>query len=309
MGDGTGLAEYLERFGRLRQGKVGDHHRPHKPAMLLAVLSLADNGGLTENRIVPDPELVELFRKYFDVTRAGNDQCTPENPFFYLRGEDFWHLHARAGAQAPIEGMTAPGSWATIVDRVGYASLDEDLFALIATPVGRESLRETLIATYFPEGSQAIHAIVAQEQAIGSVRSEWADEAKPMNDEKSDARDAAFARTVKRAYDYRCAACGIRFVYEDTTLIDAAHLLPWAISHDDRPQNGMALCKNHHWVMDKRLLSPGPDLKWHVSKSLDRRIEGQTELLKLNGEKIILPAEDKMKPDPVALQWRVGQLR
>ncbi len=41
----------------------------------------------------------------------------------------------------------------------------------------------------------------------------------------------------------------------------------------------MALCKNHHWVMDKRLIAPGPDMQWHVSKRLDDRIEGQVEKL------------------------------
>jgi putative restriction endonuclease len=302
------LTEYVQRFSSLNQGTVGGHRRPHKPCMLLAVLSLADNGRLTENRIQPDPELVELFRKYFDATRGGNDRCTPENPFFYLKSEGFWLLHPTAGSQTSIEDLTAPGSWATIVDRVGHASLDDDLFVLIATPVQRESLRNALISTYFPEQREAILDIVAEEQSIGVVRDEWESEDRPAR-ETSAARDAAFARTVKRAYDYRCAACGIRFVYEDTTLIDAAHLMPWAMTNDDRPQNGMALCKNHHWVMDKRLLAPGPDLKWHVSRSLDRRIEGQMELIELNGEKIILPAEDKMKPDPLALEWRASQLR
>lgn len=309
MTNESAIEEYSQRFGSLSVSREGPRLRPHKPAMLLAVLSLADNGGLTENRIVPDPELVELFRRYFFVTRAGNDRCTPENPFYYLKSEGFWHLHAPDGSQQLIEAPTAPSSWASIMTRVGYASLDEELFSLMETPVGREALRETLITTYFPARGHELRGIVAQEQEIGAVRNEWDRKARSQEKERSDARDAAFARTVKRAYDYRCAACGIRFIYEDTTVIDAAHLMPWSISHDDRPQNGMALCKNHHWVMDQHLLAPGPDLKWHVSRVLDRRIEGQTELLELNGKRIILPAEERMKPDPVALEWRESQLR
>jgi putative restriction endonuclease len=303
------LTEYIEQFGNLGRGLVGGHRRPHKPCMLLSVLSLADNGRLTENEIPPDPELIELFKKYFEATRSGNDRCTPENPFFYLKNDGFWFLKAHAANQAQVDAMTSPGSWAAVVRLVAHVSLDDTLFALLASSAAREKLRDSLISTYFEDQRTEILAIAIEEMEIGSVRSEWEDGANAVQPERSDARDAAFARTVKRAYDYRCAACGIRFVYEDTTLIDAAHLMPWAISHDDRPQNGMALCKNHHWVMDTRLLAPGPDLKWHVSKSLDKRIEGQTELLKLNGEKIILPAEERMMPDIVALEWRASQLR
>ena len=40
---------------------------------------------------------------------------------------------------------------------------------------------------------------------------------------------------------YRCAACGLRFLYDEITIIDAAHLIPFSETHDDSPQNGMAL--------------------------------------------------------------------
>ena len=70
----------------------------------------------------------------------------------------------------------------------------------------------------------------------------------------------------------------------------------------------MALCKNHHWVMDKRLIAPGPDMQWHVSKCLDDRIEGQAKLLKLKGEKILLPTDKRLYPNTPALEWRVKRL-
>lgn len=309
MVDGTGLATYVERFGNLGVAREGPRPRPHKPAMLLAVLSLSENGRLTENRIVPDPELVELFKVYFHATRAGNDRCTPENPFLFLRSDGFWRLHAYPGHQAQVDTMASPGSWAAIVRLVAHASLDEALFTLMATPVAREALRDTLSDTYFPTRKAATLAISVQEQKVGIIRNEWANGAVTADEGKTDARDAAFARTVKQAYDYQCAACGLRFIYEDTTMIDAAHLMPWSTSHDDRPQNGMALCKNHHWVMDQHFCAPGPDLRWHVSDRLDRRLEGHSMLLALKGQDILLPKQKKLMPDPVALEWQLEQLR
>ena len=50
--------------------------------MLLAVLALADNGQLVENKIVYGPELLELFKRFFTIVRGATDQCTPWNPFF-----------------------------------------------------------------------------------------------------------------------------------------------------------------------------------------------------------------------------------
>jgi predicted restriction endonuclease len=119
MNSNTGLADYVRRFRNLNPGGPRDQPRPHKPCMLLAVLSLAENGRLTENEIYPDAELVELFRAYFEATSQGNDRCTPENPFFYLKSEGFWRLHAPAGSQSSLDAMSAPGSWAAIVRSVG----------------------------------------------------------------------------------------------------------------------------------------------------------------------------------------------
>jgi putative restriction endonuclease len=309
MSSASDLAVFVERFGNLGRGRAGAHRRPHKPCMLLSVLSLADNGRLTENEIHPDPELVELFRRYFEIARAADDRCTPENPFFYLKNDRFWHLKAHADNQAQLDAMSSPGSWAAMVRLVAHVSLDENLFALLADSSARETLRDTLISTYFQSQRAKILAIAADEQDIGSVRVHWKEGVDPAKGEKSEARKTAFARTVKQAYDYRCAACGIRFICEDTTLIDAAHLMPWSSTHDDRPQNGMALCKNDHWVMDHHLIAPGTDHKWHVSGRLDNRIEGHSRLLGFRDQDILLPKQKKLMPDPASLEWLIEKLR
>lgn len=277
--------------------------------MLLSVISLAENGRLLESQISPDPELLGLFRQYFEVTRACNDRCTPENPFFFLRGEGFWHLHPSAESAAErLEAMTGPGSWSNIVANVAFASLDEDLFELLTSDSARTALRDVLIDTYVPGSRTAILTITASEQQIGDARRSW-EEPPPDAEEEAPARSTAFARTVRQAYDYQCAFCGVRFVMNDDTVIDAAHLIPWNISHDDRPQNGMALCKNDHWIMDRHIIAPGPDRKWHVSRLLDERIQGQDKVLAHVGKPILLPSREQFHPSPAALEWRLEKLR
>ncbi len=40
-------------------------------------------------------------------------------------------------------------------------------------------------------------------------------------------------------YSHRCALCGIRMITpEGHTLVEAAHIRPWADCQDDRPANG-----------------------------------------------------------------------
>jgi putative restriction endonuclease len=317
-----GLQEYCSRLQTLHTDRRADGtSRPHKAVMLLAVLSLADNGQLPENRIVYGPELVELFKRFFGVVQQPTDQCTPWNPFFYLRRERFWHLHPVPGKDAVLEAMRAPHSTGGLLSAVAHVSLDDDLFALVAQPVSREALRLAIIDRYFSAQRKELLALCGEEWDIGRVRETWEHEGYRVGRGEAEGasenvRSAAFMRTVRQAYDYRCAACGIRFLFENITIIDAAHLIPFEETPDNSPQNGMALCKNHHWLMDCRLIAPGParggryeDLRWHVRDGLDDRIEGQRDVLELRNKRVIQPGDERLWPKREAIDWRMAMLR
>ena len=98
-------------------------------------------------------------------------------------------------------------------------------------------------------------------------------------------------------------------------MIDAAHLIPFSETRDDSPQNGISLCKNHHWLMDCHLMSPGPGRAgdyaqpiWHVKEALNNRIEGQREVLALRNELVIVPADARLRPKKEALDRRMELL-
>jgi len=116
-------------------------------------------------------------------------------------------------------------------------------------------------------------------------------------------------------YDYRCAACGVRVLLDQNlSLVEAAHLIPFEVSRNDMPTNGMALCPNHHWAMDLFLIAPCPDARrqagvWQVDgERLDDRIEGQRALVALAGKPVIPPSEEKFYPAIESLQWREQHL-
>jgi putative restriction endonuclease len=282
----------IARLYDLKRGRTGKHERPHKPILLLAVLDLIERELITANRILPSKELRDRFSAYFKIVRQGNDQNSPENPFYYLCSEGFWSLHPKRPSGAL--------SWAGLQREVSHASLRDDLYTLMCNPLQRELLREAIYSRYFADHRDALRSLCNTYTQKSSEQL--------VAEDPLPGRDAAFRKLVIDVYDYRCAACGLRLHIDTIVLVEAAHLIPWSESHDDNPRNGMALCRNHHYAMDRHLIAPTPDKVWKVSKRLDRRLEGQKDLIELNGEDIILPSLEQYHPRPEALEWRRERL-
>lgn len=274
----------------LKRDRSSGHEKPHKPVLLLAVMDLIERGEINDNRIVPSKELREVFTNYFKIVRQGNDQNSPENPFYYLCNEGFWTLHP----QRPSGSL----SWAGLKREVSHARISSELFALMCAPVSRELLREAIYSRYFSDHREALSHVCIQHTQT-EPEQQVAEEPTVLP-----GRDAAFRKLVIDVYDYRCAACGLRLHIDNIVLVEAAHLIPWSESHDDNPRNGMALCRNHHYAMDRHLIAPTPDNIWQVSKHLDDRRDGEVELVNLNHRSILLPKLEQYRPKPEALEWR-----
>jgi putative restriction endonuclease len=305
------LAAYADRFARLNVGSVGSHERPHKPVMLLALLDLFAQGTIKENRITYSPELLELFAEYFEAVREEGDQLTPINPFFYLRGDGFWHHHPRAGREMVLSALKAPPGVRAFQEISDYVALDDELFEILQDHAGRSALRDVLISRYFAPKRGQVGTIAQRESKIADYqrRLDEGGRVAESADVPEAVRNTAFSRIVRRAYDYRCAACGLRVVLGGGIyIVDAAHLIPFATSHDDDPCNGIALCKNHHWAMDRNLIAPTTERTWQVLPTLDDRLEGQRDLILLKGRSILLPHEPRYHPKAGALLWREREL-
>src|SRR5688572_7102540 len=89
-------------------GTGGDRHeRPHKPVLLLAVLDAITAGKARPDHVPWSHWLRERFAAYFAIVRSHNDECTPENPFYYLKTDGFWYPVA-VTAQGEIPLATTP---------------------------------------------------------------------------------------------------------------------------------------------------------------------------------------------------------
>lgn len=298
---------WLDRLYNLRRDKRGNHERPHKPALLLALFDRLDRLKRTENAFAPDEELVQTFRRYFEVVRQRDDRPTMENPFYHLCGDLLWELVPASGqGPAYVPGrVSGTPSLAALRRQVAHGRFVPEFWEIVREPFARHQLREAIIARYFPEKRAELQLLVgAPEPGVA----EAATEPEPLP-----GRDVAFRRIVLEVYDYTCAACGTRLVMGDDALVEAAHIIPFSIGRNDKPTNGLALCPNHHWAMDRHLIAPCPDAKerqgvWRVSRRLDDRLHGQRDLVALAGRAVIPPGEEKFYPAPEGLRWREEKL-
>ena len=276
----------------LKRDRSSGHEKPHKPALLLAVMDLIERGEITDNQIMPSQELREAFTAYFKIVRQGNDQNSPHNPFYYLCSEGFWQLSPQR--------TDAPKSWSALQRSVVHASILPDLYALMCAPLQRELLREAIYSRYFATHRNALrHVCIQQTQK---------DHPTVVGLAEVPGRDKAFRKLIIDVYDYRCAACGLRLHIDNIILVEAAHLIPWSETQDDNPRNGIALCRNHHYAMDRHLIAPTPDNIWKVSKRLDDRRDGEANLVALNNRRLLLPKAEQYTPHPEALEWRTERL-
>lgn len=307
----------LERVYRLRRDKRQQHERPHKPVLLLSLIDLLDRGLVSDNSFPLSEELVRTFKRHFAAVCAADDRPSIEQPYFHLAGDGFWQLVPAPGCEPiyrPGEASGAP-SVATLRRRVLHGTFDDEFWRLLSDPVSRHQLREAIIARYFANRRDSLTAVIVESRQASAVDTSPPDALPP-----TPARDSAFRRAILEIYDYRCAACGVRVLLNHgICLVEAAHLIPFAVSRNDNPNNGLALCPNHHWAMDRHLIAPCPPPPqetartagvWRVNgRQLDDRFEGQRDLLALDGKRVIPPAERMYYPSPEALRWREEQLR
>jgi len=188
------------------------------------------------------------------------------------------------------------------------------------TESGREALREALLQSCFSPEAQAL----LREQSV--INREAYDYSRIL-EEKSHlplvkeiieassyqpaARDQGFRRIVIKAYDHRCALCGVRIITpEQHSVVDAAHIVPWSKSQNDDIRNGMALCKLCHWAFDEGMMGVSDNYNVITSRQIAAAPNVPGFLLTLSGRGIILPHNRDLWPAQEYLaehrrEWRL----
>ena len=322
----TNLDHYIDRFRKLRSDRNARwpanslHRSPYKPLLLLSVLDLFAQGIVTSNLIKLTPDLGELFNLYCSQIMPPDWRCNIAMPFFHLSGDDFWHLAPLPGKESIIASGRRLRSVSLLVDNVAGARLDDELYTLLCVDESRNVLRALLIETYFvPQVQQILveQGIVNSEAfEYSQVLLEQAQKRQTVKEEKTEqkeykhhVRDQGFRRAVVTAYSHRCALCGIRILTPDGhTSIVAAHIIPWSVSHNDDPRNGISLCHLCHWTFDKGLIGIASSYIVMISPRLAANQNIPGHLVTLNDRSIIGPEEQYLWPDLDSLAWHIREV-
>ena len=284
--------KWLKIVSNLRVDRKGTI-APHKPLLLLVLAELAEQGKLTDKILPLTGDLVFRFLAYWAVV-AERRQQRPDIrlPFYHLRSDGCW---------TPLDESGRP----TLERRRAIAAeMDETFLACLNDAKFRLQIRRILIAKYFVDYTEraALYQIVGLPVPPDAIVRE---DARLYEAARERGREARFRLIVVPAYNYTCALTGYRLVTIDSgSIVDAAHIHQFADSRNNPPRNGIALCKNAHWMFDEGLWSLDDD--YCVLIDPKRFDESGLEALLLATKantRIFLPADRNYWPDKTHLAW------
>jgi len=87
------------------------------------------------------------------------------------------------------------------------------------------------------------------------------------------------------------------------TVVEAAHIIPWRETKDDRPTNGLVLCRLCHWSFDEGLMAVGKDYEVLISKRVSRESNLPGHMLTLSDRTIFRPTKQSFWPEQENIEW------
>ncbi len=305
------LGYYRHCFSQIKVGKNkqgGD--ALNQPILLLSVIDLITQGLLNENNITVSDQLINTFKRYWSV--LSSDRFKEINftiPFFHLKNKTpkFWHVkfseQYTGGRPYNIDSLRRD---------VEKAKIDDELFDLLRDYNAKKELIDILISAWFSSSQKQIEDVLIINQSLQDstwnelerIESSDTDAQPKVYLRKSLFREAIFRKSVVHLYDYRCAFCRLKVTRSlSQSIVDGAHIKPFSQFYDNRPDNGLSLCKNHHWAFDRGWFAIDDRYQILVASDLQEDSPYPRLMREFHGEQILLPSSQQYYPRVDALQW------
>lgn len=148
------LEKYKDSFRNIKVNNRHGKKAPHKAVLLLAIMSLIEEGVQTTRFIEYSEPLKKKFKSIWAEYIGESDTFNPEiaMPFWYLKSDSsIWKLVPKDDSPETIQGiMHSPLSTSlkSIQKYVKYAEMPKPLFNLMLNKENRAILAEVLFETY-----------------------------------------------------------------------------------------------------------------------------------------------------------------
>jgi putative restriction endonuclease len=309
----TLLTQFIQQLTRLKRANTKYGKAPHKPVLLISIIELIEKGIVTDNRVYVDTDLVGVFQENWRLLVNTLHSADFTQPFYLHQNQTFdgrqiMFFETKAGCQ--INAYI--GSVNTLAAVLDYGYFAEDVFLLLMDTPSRRMINTVLLDSYFPDTKARF--INSKENGFGYVHdlesyvlNEPEVQYKTLHIETEEdffVRGGLFKKLVPKVYNNACCITGMRLEssFKDS-FIDACHIVPFSVSHDDKVNNGIALCPNLHRAFDRGLISIDSNYRILVSTHLIEDNEHPYSLKQLNGKPINLPSARLYYPEPENLNW------
>lgn len=309
------LDEYIYDFTKLRRApNLGG--APHKPILLLSIIDAIEKGFITNERIYITAELIALFKSNWNIWVKTPHLMNFTLPFYHLSNEPFWKLVIKEGQDIPLTNKKSIKSFQALIQTVSYATIDKDLAVYLSQSIDREILRNTIIRKYFPNvqpitTSDTSYLDIIAEQILRESAIQYKKTIKRLQEEDEEnfeeevyIRNNVFKQKIPQIYDYMCSITGLKIQSSyGHSLIDACHIVPFYLEHDDTIGNGIALCPNLHRAFDNGLITINTDYRIIVSKKFLESNTSTHSIRQFDAKELILPENKLFHPRKDVLQW------
>lgn len=271
--------------------RKGEQRAPHKPLLLLYVLSQYKQGHerLFNYNTEIQTSLLDLLNSFGPHRKTQY----PNMPFWRLQGDGFWQLKNTEGCTDPENKTKEPTSKQLAVHNV-FGGFNEETFHVLARkPSLIDKLAQQILSEHFPESVQDIIAN-RLDFSLAEINKQ---------------RDPKFRQMILRAYNYQCAICGYNLKQDCVPLGLEAADIKWKQSGGPCViNNGLALCSIHHSAFDMGAIGLDSNLKLLVSGGVNGNSIVEKLFWNFEGKSILLPKVQEDYLHDKFIEWHLREV-
>lgn len=285
------IDRYLKAINNLNLNVNNKVPALKKPLLLLLIISKFEEGYFTHNKILYqdiESDLTELIINY--GLRPIRRDSKAYQPFQYM-DSTLWTLNLPKGVQM---SRSKDFNLGVFRDTDTFATLEEGFFLLLKeSRKARGVISSFILQKWWPETIQEELRILLNLPLVTFIV-----------EEKQRNRSREFSNNVLANFRYKCAFCGYSASFNKQPFgLDGAHIKWFSQNGPDTIENGLSLCKFHHWAFDRGVLSVAPKkLEIIVSSKFVGQDSKSIEIVEKLIGKQILPFKD-IEPSKIYLEW------